>query len=187
MLQVTAAFAAIAGKPHSQHWTFGLRVNCMTFPGVGSAGCGAAEMPTTAAVYSASAKPFASSTCTCVSLWKPVRLAMYIWNLSAGFVLCSLGTAGGFQARGGAIGDVYVGVAVMNHDRRIQIPVCICGSGQPHTEVVSSHGLSSAKVDHAAAWWTAVLRQLLLRSQRHCRASTSMASERMTGSRCPTS
>ena len=38
-------------------------------------------------------------------------------------VLHSVGTAGGFQARGGAIGDVYVGVSVMNHDRRIQIPV----------------------------------------------------------------
>jgi len=35
----------------------------------------------------------------------------------------SVGTAGGFAARGGAIGDVYVGESVMNHDRRIQIPV----------------------------------------------------------------
>ena len=38
----------------------------------------------------------------------------------------SVGTAGGFAARGGAIGDVYVGVSVMNHDRRIQIPVLAC-------------------------------------------------------------
>jgi hypothetical protein len=48
----------------------------------------------------------------------------------AGCAYCSVGTAGGFQARGGAIGDVYVGVAVMNHDRRIQIPVRLCGSGR---------------------------------------------------------
>ncbi len=38
----------------------------------------------------------------------------------------SVGTAGGFAARGGAIGDVYVGESVMNHDRRIQIPVLAC-------------------------------------------------------------
>ena len=38
-------------------------------------------------------------------------------------LLISIGTAGGFKARGGAIGDIYVGQSVMNHDRRIQIPV----------------------------------------------------------------
>lgn len=37
-------------------------------------------------------------------------------------LLISAGTAGGFSARGGAIGDVYVATAFVNHDRRIAIP-----------------------------------------------------------------
>lgn len=37
-------------------------------------------------------------------------------------LLLSAGTAGGFRSRGGAIGDVYIGTSVMNHDRRIPIP-----------------------------------------------------------------
>lgn len=35
----------------------------------------------------------------------------------------SMGTAGGFSARGAGIGDVFVGASVINHDRRIKIPV----------------------------------------------------------------
>ena len=38
-------------------------------------------------------------------------------------LLISAGTAGGFKARGGAIGDVYLSSAHMNHDRRIPLPV----------------------------------------------------------------
>ena len=38
-------------------------------------------------------------------------------------LLISAGTAGGFKAQGGAIGDVYISKAVMHHDRRIPIPV----------------------------------------------------------------
>jgi Phosphorylase superfamily len=38
-------------------------------------------------------------------------------------LLISAGTAGGFTAQGGAIGDVYISKAVMHHDRRIPIPV----------------------------------------------------------------
>lgn len=41
-------------------------------------------------------------------------------------LLISAGTAGGFKAQGGAVGDVYVGSSVMNHDRRIPIPVRAC-------------------------------------------------------------
>ncbi|KAG8457707.1 hypothetical protein KFE25_001493 [Diacronema lutheri] len=37
-------------------------------------------------------------------------------------LLISAGTAGGFKARGGAIGDVYVSTESVNHDRRISIP-----------------------------------------------------------------
>ena len=37
----------------------------------------------------------------------------------------SMGTAGGFSVRGAAIGDVFIGASVINHDRRIQIPVRI--------------------------------------------------------------
>lgn len=38
-------------------------------------------------------------------------------------LLISAGTAGGFKAQGGTIGDVYISKAVMHHDRRIPIPV----------------------------------------------------------------
>jgi 5'-methylthioadenosine nucleosidase len=38
-------------------------------------------------------------------------------------LLISAGTAGGFKAQGGAIGNVYISKAVMHHDRRIPIPV----------------------------------------------------------------
>lgn len=37
-------------------------------------------------------------------------------------VLINAGTAGGFKAMGGAIGDVYLATAFKNHDRRIPIP-----------------------------------------------------------------
>jgi 5'-methylthioadenosine nucleosidase len=37
-------------------------------------------------------------------------------------LVLNAGTAGGFRAQGGAIGDVYVATAVANHDRRIPIP-----------------------------------------------------------------
>lgn len=40
----------------------------------------------------------------------------------------SLGTAGGFKAKGAAIGSVFIGTATVNHDRRIPLPVCISGS-----------------------------------------------------------
>ena len=37
-------------------------------------------------------------------------------------ILVNAGTAGGFKAMGGAIGDVYLASAFKNHDRRIPIP-----------------------------------------------------------------
>mmetsp|Transcript_30413 Transcript_30413/g.42090 ORF Transcript_30413/g.42090 Transcript_30413/m.42090 type:complete len:250 (-) Transcript_30413:99-848(-) len=37
-------------------------------------------------------------------------------------LVINAGTAGGFKAMGGAVGDVYVGTAAKNHDRRIPIP-----------------------------------------------------------------
>ena len=40
----------------------------------------------------------------------------------------SLGTAGGFKAKGAAIGSVFIGTATVNHDRRIPLPVRIPGS-----------------------------------------------------------
>eukprot|EP00239_Pterosperma_sp_CCMP1384_P010929 CAMPEP_0197860836 /NCGR_PEP_ID=MMETSP1438-20131217/36483_1 /TAXON_ID=1461541 /ORGANISM="Pterosperma sp., Strain CCMP1384" /LENGTH=252 /DNA_ID=CAMNT_0043477827 /DNA_START=124 /DNA_END=882 /DNA_ORIENTATION=+ len=36
--------------------------------------------------------------------------------------LINAGTAGGFKARGGAVGDVYISSTLVNHDRRIPIP-----------------------------------------------------------------
>lgn len=46
-------------------------------------------------------------------------------------LVISVGTAGGFKARGAAIGDVFLATAFANHDRRIPIPVkstllCCC-------------------------------------------------------------
>jgi len=37
-------------------------------------------------------------------------------------LVISAGTAGGFRARGAAIGDVYVSSSVLHHDRRIPLP-----------------------------------------------------------------
>lgn len=37
-------------------------------------------------------------------------------------LLVNAGTAGGFKARGAAIGDIYLSSAVRNHDRRIPLP-----------------------------------------------------------------
>ena len=42
-------------------------------------------------------------------------------------LVISVGTAGGFKAKGAAIGDVFLATAFANHDRRIPIPV----SGSP--------------------------------------------------------
>ena len=42
------------------------------------------------------------------------------------------GTAGGFRSRGAAIADVFVSTGMVNHDRRIPIPVrpaCSAGGG----------------------------------------------------------
>lgn len=39
-------------------------------------------------------------------------------------LVISVGTAGGFKARGAVIGDVFLATAFANHDRRIPIPVC---------------------------------------------------------------
>ncbi|PNH12454.1 5'-methylthioadenosine/S-adenosylhomocysteine nucleosidase 1 [Tetrabaena socialis] len=37
-------------------------------------------------------------------------------------VVISAGTSGGFKAQGASIGDVFLGSAVINHDRRIPLP-----------------------------------------------------------------
>ena len=41
-------------------------------------------------------------------------------------LVISVGTAGGFKAKGAAIGDVFMATAFANHDRRIPIPVSCC-------------------------------------------------------------
>ena len=38
-------------------------------------------------------------------------------------ILLNAGTAGGFRARGGAVGDVFVSISSRHHDRSIEIPV----------------------------------------------------------------
>lgn len=49
-------------------------------------------------------------------------------GLAALHGLCfpSAGTAGGFRSRGAAIADVFVSTGMVNHDRRIPIPVSRC-------------------------------------------------------------
>ena len=44
-------------------------------------------------------------------------------------LLISMGTAGGFKARGACIGDVFLATGFANHDRRIPIPVCAAAHG----------------------------------------------------------
>ena len=54
-------------------------------------------------------------------------------------LVISVGTAGGFKAKGAAIGDVFLATAFANHDRRIPIPVrthlglCACDA-QPFSD-----------------------------------------------------
>ena len=74
-------------------------------------------------------------------------------------LIISMGTAGGFRARGGAIGDVYVGSSFMNHDRRIPIPVCPARSMQS-----ASHSTLSAPVKCLAVNAKANLRLAVARS-----------------------
>ncbi len=52
-------------------------------------------------------------------------------------LVISVGTAGGFKARGAAIGDVFLATAFANHDRRIPIPVgaVLAGLKQPVAEL----------------------------------------------------
>jgi nucleoside phosphorylase len=54
----------------------------------------------------------------------PAALTAYlaIQTLKPDLVI-SLGTAGGFKAKGGEIGDVYISTGFANHDRHIPIPV----------------------------------------------------------------
>ena len=54
----------------------------------------------------------------------PAALTTYlaIQTLKPDLVI-SLGTAGGFKAKGGEVGDVYISTGFANHDRHIPIPV----------------------------------------------------------------
>ncbi|GIL43614.1 hypothetical protein Vafri_1271 [Volvox africanus] len=53
----------------------------------------------------------------------PASLSTYLAVLAfKPDVVISAGTAGGFRAQGAAIGDVFLGTAVINHDRRIPLP-----------------------------------------------------------------
>lgn len=53
----------------------------------------------------------------------PAALTAYlaITSLNPDIVI-NAGTAGGFQAKGGAVGDVYISTILKHHDRRIPIP-----------------------------------------------------------------
>ena len=53
----------------------------------------------------------------------PAALTAYlaITSLNPDIVI-NAGTAGGFQAKGGVVGDVYVSTTLKHHDRRIPIP-----------------------------------------------------------------
>lgn len=53
----------------------------------------------------------------------PAALTAYlaITSLAPDLVI-NAGTAGGFKAKGGVVGDVYIGTTLCHHDRRIPIP-----------------------------------------------------------------
>lgn len=52
----------------------------------------------------------------------PAAVAAYLaTQIFAPDLIINAGTAGGFKARGAAIGDIYVGTQTVNHDRRIPL------------------------------------------------------------------
>jgi 5'-methylthioadenosine nucleosidase len=53
-------------------------------------------------------------------------------------LVISVGTAGGFKAKGAAIGDVFLATAFANHDRRIPIPV------RPHLRICACNAQPSS-------------------------------------------
>lgn len=54
----------------------------------------------------------------------PAAVAAYLaTQIFAPDLIINAGTAGGFKARGAAIGDIYVGTQTVNHDRRIPLSV----------------------------------------------------------------
>ena len=53
----------------------------------------------------------------------PAALTAYLAVTSlAPDLVINAGTAGGFRAKGGSVGDVYIGTTLCHHDRRIPIP-----------------------------------------------------------------
>ncbi|DBB01380.1 hypothetical protein WJX77_000982 [Trebouxia sp. C0004] len=54
-------------------------------------------------------------------------------------LIISVGTAGGFQSQGAAIGDVFLGTTTVNHDRRIPIPGFDKYGVGAHTAVPTTH------------------------------------------------
>jgi 5'-methylthioadenosine nucleosidase len=54
-------------------------------------------------------------------------------------LVISLGTAGGFKAKGGEIGDVYISTEFANHDRHIPIPVSL--PNPPPTDWTAAEGV----------------------------------------------
>lgn len=62
-------------------------------------------------------------------------------------LVISIGTAGGFKARGAQIGDVFVGTQTLNHDRRIAIPVSfLCSHMCNVTSLICNASGSSVRV-----------------------------------------
>lgn len=59
-------------------------------------------------------------------------------------LVISAGTAGGFRARGAAIGDVYVSSSVLHHDRRIPLPGAFEAFGLGRIESTPTEALRAA-------------------------------------------
>ena len=53
-------------------------------------------------------------------MWLTLRSSTQAFHAD---LIVSVGTAGGFAARGAKIGDVFVATGFANHDRRIPLPV----------------------------------------------------------------
>jgi 5'-methylthioadenosine nucleosidase len=71
-----------------------------------------------------------------VALWLTPGLS---WQALKPDLLINAGTAGGFRAKGGQIGDVYVSSLLRNHDRRLILPQFVDYGIHKHEALPTPH------------------------------------------------
>ncbi len=67
-------------------------------------------------------------------------------------LLINAGTAGGFESKGMAIGDVLVSSTIHNHDRRMLLPIFVDYGVANHTAVETAR-LREVSHEQARGWW----------------------------------